>query len=354
MSQDATIKDVAQKARVSEATVSLVLNNKASIREETRQRVLKAIQQLNYHPRHVARGLASRKSGNIGFILTDDHFSRAEPFYTKIFLGTEFESRKYKYYILLTTIPRAFHVETDLPRFLRDRNVDGVLLAGHVPTALSEHILELKMPHVFIDFSPRHKQGNVVMMDNLLGATLAVRHLLDLGHRRIAFVGGDITHPSIAKRLEGYKQALLEAQLPIEDDLIESVERNTASDDGARAVEKLLACDAQFTALFAANDAMAIGAMQCLKKHGQQIPEEVSIVGFDDIEAGTHTQPPLTTIRVDKEELGAVALRRLMEMIETKKELSGKVFTPVELVVRQSTAPPARGELDRDNSTMLS
>lgn len=341
MSQGATIKDVAEKAKVSEATVSLVLNNKNNVREETRQRVLRAIQQLNYHPRHVARGLASRKSGNIGFILTDDHFSRAEPFYTKIFLGTEFESRKYKYYILLTTIPRAFHVETDLPRFLRDRNVDGVLLAGHVPTALSEHILKLKMPHVFIDFSPRHKQGNVVMMDNLLGATLAVRHLIDLGHRRIAFIGGDITHPSIAKRLEGYKQALLEAQLPVADDWVETVESHTASDDGFHATEKLITRGAQFTALFAANDAMAIGAVQCLKKHGREIPAEVSIVGFDDIEAGTHTQPPLTTIRVDKEELGAVALRRLVEMIETKKELPGKVFTPVELVVRQSTAPPA-------------
>ncbi|NUO81780.1 LacI family DNA-binding transcriptional regulator [candidate division KSB1 bacterium] len=353
MSQGATIKDVAQKAKVSEATVSLVLNNKANIRAETRQRVLKAVQQLNYHPRHAARGLASRKSGNIGFILTDDHFSLAEPFYTKIFLGTEFESRKFKYYILLTTVPRSFRVETDLPRFLRERNVDGVLLAGHVPNALSEHILKLKLPHVFVDFSPRHKQGNVVMMDNLLGAKLAVRHLLDLGHRRIAFIGGDITHPSIATRLEGYKQALLEAQLAAADDLIETVESNTATDDGTRAAEKLLARGAQFTALFAANDAMAIGAMQCLKQHGQRIPVDVSIVGFDDVEVGTHTQPPLTTIRVDKEELGAVALRRLMEMIETKKELPGKVFTPVELVVRQSTAPPAsvaNGKLGSDNS----
>lgn len=336
----ATIKDVAQKAKVSEATVSLVLNNKANVREETRQRVLKAIQQLNYHPRHMARGLASRKSGNFGFILTDDHFSRAEPFYTKIFLGIEFEARKYNYYILLTTVPRTFHPDTDLPRFLRERNVDGVLLAGHIPQALCEHLLTLKMPHVFIDFSPRHKQGNVVMMDNLLGATLAVRHLIDLGHRGIAFIGGDITHPSIAARLEGYKQALTEAGLPIAEELIESVESYTASADGFRAAAALAGRAAPFTAIFAANDAMAIGAMQFLRDHGRVLPAEVSVVGFDDIEAGMHTQPQLTTIRVDKEELGAVALRRLVEMIETKKELPGKVFTPVELVVRQSTAPP--------------
>jgi LacI family transcriptional regulator len=342
MSHGATIKDVAEKAKVSEATVSLVLNNKANVREETRHRVLEAIQQLNYHPRTTARGLASRKSGNIGFVLTDDHFSRAEPFYTKIFLGTEFESRKYNYYILLTTVPRSFRLETDLPRFLHERNVDGVLLAGHVPTALSEHLLKLKLPHVFIDFSPRHKQSNVVMMDNLLGATLAVLHLIALGHRRIAFIGGDITHPSIAKRLEGYQQALQAAHLTIAEKLIESGESYTAADDGYRAVEKLITAGVDFTAIFAANDVMAIGAMQGLKKYGRQIPAEVSVVGFDDIEAGTHAQPQLTTVRVDKEELGAVALRRLVEMIETKKEFPGKVFTPVELVVRQSTAPPTK------------
>ncbi|MGH7602266.1 MAG: LacI family DNA-binding transcriptional regulator, partial [bacterium] len=179
--------------------------------------------------------------------------------------------------------------------------------------------------------------------DNLFGAALAVRHLIDLGHRRIAFVGGDITHPSIAKRLEGYKQALQEAQLTIADELIESEESYTAADDGYHAAEKLITTGVDFTAIFAANDAMAIGAMQCLKQHGRQIPAEVSVVGFDDVEAGTHTQPELTTIRVDKEDLGAVALRRLVEMIETKKEFLGKVFTPVELVVRQSTVPPRSG-----------
>jgi LacI family transcriptional regulator len=344
MNRGMTIKDVAKRAKVSEATVSLVLNNRNNVREETRQRVLEVIQELHYHPRHTARGLASRKSGNIGFILTDDHFSRAEPFYTKIFLGTEFESRKYNYYILLTTVPRSFRLETDSPRFLRERNVDGVLLAGHVPNALAEHILNLNLPHVFIDFSPRHKQSNVVMMDNLFGAALAMRHLIGLGHRRIAFVGGDMTHPSIAKRLEGYKQALQEAQLTIAEELIESEENYTAADDGYHAAEKLITRGVEFTAIFAANDVMAIGAMQCLKQHGRLIPAEVSVVGFDDVEAGTHTQPELTTIRVDKEDLGAVALRRLVEMIETKKEFLGRVFTPVELIVRQSTAPPASGK----------
>lgn len=336
-----TIKDVAKKAGVALSTASLVLNDRPNVNPVTKERVLQAIRELNYHPRRHARALASQKTGNIGFILTEDHFSRAEPFYTKIFLGTEFESRKYNYYILLTTVPSNFRIETDLPRFLRERNVDGVLFAGRVPAALTEHIRQLELPHVYIDFSPRHEQSNAVMIDNLLGASLAVRHLIELGHRRIAFIGGDISHPSIATRLEGYKQTLLQAQLAIDEDLIESKESYTASEDGYRAAEKLIARHASFTAIFAANDAMAIGAMQCLKKHERQIPAEVSVVGFDDVEAGTHTQPQLTTVRVDKEELGAIASRRLVEMIETKKEFLGKVFTPVELVVRQSTAAPS-------------
>lgn len=331
--------DVARRAGVSLSTASLVLNDRPNVNPETKERVLKAIRELNYHPRRHARALASQKTGNIGFILTEDHFSRAEPFYTKIFLGTEFESRKYNYYILLTTVPSTFRIETDLPRFLRERNVDGVLFAGRVPATLAEHIRKLKLPHVYIDFSPRGEQSNAVMIDNLLGASLAMRHLIDLGHWHIAFVGGDISHPSIATRLEGYKQTLLQAQLPVAEDLIESKESYTATGHGYHATEKLLARHAPFTAIFAANDAMAIGAMQCLRKNSKQVPADVSVIGFDDVEAGTHTQPQLTTIRVDKEELGAIASRRLVEMIETKKEFLGKVFTPVELVVRQSTAP---------------
>jgi len=336
-----TIKDVARKAGVAVSTASLVINDRPNVNPETKERVLQVIRELNFHPRRNARALASQKTGNIGFILTEEHFSLAEPFYTKIFLGTEFEARRYHYYILLTTVPGSFRTESNLPRFLRERNVDGILFAGRVPLALLQHVRELSLPHVFIDFSPRSKMNNVVMMDNLLGASQAVQHLLDLGHREIAFLGGDISHPSIATRLEGYQQTLAQAQLPLNGNLIESEEEDTSTLDGRRAVQKLIDKKISFTAIFAANDAMALGAMQVLQESGRKIPAEVSLVGFDDVEACVHVQPQLTTIRVDKEELGAIATRRLVEMIESKKELFGRVFSPVELVVRQSTAPPA-------------
>ncbi|MGH7494179.1 MAG: LacI family DNA-binding transcriptional regulator [bacterium] len=336
-----TIRDVAKKAGVAISTASLVINDRPNVNPETKERVLQAIRELDFHPRRHARALASQKTGNIGFILTEEHFSLAEPFYTKIFLGTEFESRKFNYYILLTTVPSSFRVESDLPRFLRERNVDGILFAGRVPLALAQHVRELGLPHVFIDFSPRHKTSNVVMMDNLIGATQAVRHLLALGHRQIAFIGGDISHPSIASRREGYQQTMAQARLPVSTEYISCEEKDTGNVDGQHAVQKLVDRRVPYSAIFAANDAMAIGAMQVLQEIGRKIPAEISLVGFDDIEACILVQPSLTTVRVDKEELGAIATRRLVEMIETKKELSGKVFSPVELVVRQSTAAPA-------------
>jgi LacI family transcriptional regulator len=335
-----TIRDVAKKAGVAISTASLVINDRPNVNPETKERVLRAIRELSFHPRRHARALASQKTGNIGFILTEEHFSLAEPFYTKIFLGTEFESRKFNYYILLTTVPSSFRVESDLPRFLRERNVDGILFAGRVPLVLAQHVRELGLPHVFVDFSPRHKMCTVVMMDNLLGAAQAVEHLLALGHRQIAFLGGDISHPSIASRLEGYQQAMAQAQLPVTADYLSCEEKGTGNLDGQCAARKLMERKIAYSAIFAANDAMAIGAMQALQENGRKIPAEISLVGFDDIEACIHVQPSLTTIRVDKEELGAIATRRLMEMIETKKELSGRVFSPVELVVRQSTAAP--------------
>ncbi|HEX9614557.1 MAG TPA: LacI family DNA-binding transcriptional regulator, partial [Bacteroidota bacterium] len=132
MKQRPTIKDVARKAGLSLSTVSLVLNEKENVSVETRTKVLKIINELDYHPRRSARGLASKLTGNIGFILTDDHFTQAEPFYTKIFLGTEFEARKHNYYVLLTTVGRTVKESAEVPRFLLEQNVDGVVIAGRI------------------------------------------------------------------------------------------------------------------------------------------------------------------------------------------------------------------------------
>lgn len=208
-----TIKDVAKRAKVSIATVSLVIHNHDRISAETKKKVLKAIKDLNYHPSKSARNLVSQKTGNIGFILTDDHFLRTEPFYTKIFLGTEFEARDRGYYILLTTIKSDFNKDDLLPRFVLDRSVDGIIIAGKVPDLFINRLNEYDIPFIFIDYMTALKNCPVVLIDNIQGGILATEHLIKNGHKNIAFIGGDIDHPSISDRLSGYLRVLEKTRL---------------------------------------------------------------------------------------------------------------------------------------------
>ena len=339
-----TIKDIAAKAGVAVSTVSLVLNKKKNVSDATRRKVLQAIRELNYHPQRSARGLASKRSGNIGFILTEDHFSHAEPFYTKIFLGTEFEARQYDYYVLLTTIPKDLKPKGSFPRFLLEKDVDGVILAGKVPLRLIEYIRDQRLPLVLVDYYIKSPRLAAVLIDNVRGTYEAVNHLIELGHKRIAFVGGEIDHPSIADRLEGYQQALRDCDFAFNDGLISVDEPYTGVEDGYSATRKLLESGAHFTALFATNDSAAIGAMRCLRENGIAVPRDVAIVGFDDIEAGEHVEPHLSTVRVFKEELGAVALRKIADMIANPQRTLDTVIIPTELVVRESCGAGAKSQ----------
>ncbi len=331
-----TIKDVAQRAGVSLSTVSLVLNRKKHVSEETLRKVQQAIKELDYHPQQSARGLASKKSGNIGFILTSDHFSRAEPFYTKIFLGSEFEARKHNYYILLTTVELDFNKKC-IPRFLLERNVDGVILAGRVPDGLISYISQMDLPLIFIDYFPANGNYPAVLIDNIVGARLAMKHLIDKGHRQIAFVGGDISHPSIEERFIGYKQGLEDASIPFDENLVVIDEDYPGDKNGYNAMCKLRKRKASFTAIFAANDAMAFGCMKCLKEMGVRVPDQIALVGFDDVDVSWQMEPQLTTIRVNKEEMGALAVKNLVDLISSHKKSLGKILVPVELVIRAST-----------------
>ncbi len=344
MAKRVTIKDVAKKTGLSISTVSLVINNKGNVREETRMNVLKAIEELGYYPARSAKNLASRKTWNIGFILTEEHFSRSEPFYTKIFIGTELESRKHNYYVLLTTIPSQFS-KNSIPRFLLENNVDGIIFAGKVNQRYVRYVEEMGLPYIFADYDLSSKKVSAVMIDNVRGGEIATEHLISLGYKKIAFIGGDIEHPSIRGRLEGYKMALERAGISCEENLCITDEPDTRIINGYKACEKLLA-KFKPEAIFAANDAMAIGCMRFLKEKGIKIPDEVAIVGFDDIEACIHIEPRLTTIRVDKEELGIMAIRRLVEMINSPEIGISRTYVPVELVVRESCGAKLKGKVN--------
>lgn len=333
-----TIKDVAKQAGVSIATVSFVINNSKHVSSETKNRVLKAIKTLKYHPSKSAISLASGKTGNIGFIITDDHFLRTEPFYTSIFLGTEFEARNAGYYILLTSINPDFGKNDPLPRFITNNSVDGIIVAGKIPINLIDRMAPYNLPTVFIDYIPPQNCCSLVLIDNLQGGLMATDHLIKLGHTKIAFIGADIEHPSLSDRLKGYKQALENAKIQVKNNLIVTSAKYPDRVNGYNAVKKLLTINKNITAVFACNDAMAIGVLNYLNDKGYKVPKDISLIGFDDVEADLMLNPPLTTIRVPKIEMGIEALKLLVNILNNKKSLLKKILIPVELIERESTS----------------
>jgi len=296
-----TIKDVAKKARVSTATVSLVLQNNERISAATRQRVLRVVKKLDFRPSRIARGLVMQQTHNIGFVLTDDHFLRTEPFYTHIFLGSEFEARDHEYYVLLHTISHDFDKHKDLPRFIKEHDVDGVIVAGKVPQEIIDYIEQNKLPIVFVDYCPPKGDYSAVLIDNIKGGMEATDYLIDHGHHKIGFIGGDLQHPSIQDRYQGYKQAIEQKKVNFNNKYVITSEANTTRETGYNAARSLLSHQSQITAIFSCNDAMAIGAMQYIEDQGLRIPEDISIIGFDNVDAAVYTDPPLTTMHVPKE-----------------------------------------------------
>jgi len=332
-----TIKEVALEANVSIATVSLVLNKNTRISPQTRETVLKAARKLNYYPSRSARALVSKQTGNLGFVLTKDHFLRTEPFYTKIFLGTEIEANNKDYYVFLTVMNSIYNESDSLPRFVLEKNIDGVIIAGKVADAFLVKLKKYNIPIVLIDYIPKKGNYSIVIMDNIQGSISAVEYLIKLGHKDIAFIAGDISHPSISERLKGYKLALKRNKLVLNNSLILTKYLSPNRTNGYKAAEHLFSVDKKFSAVFCCNDAMALGLIDYLKDKNPSLLKKISIIGFDDIEEDTRVSPTLSTVKVNKIDLGMEAVKLLVNSIKEKNITNKKIIIPTELILREST-----------------
>lgn len=331
-----TISDVAAAASVSISTVSLVMNGKGPVSDDTRRRVQAAADRLHYTPSRSARGLAARRTGNVGFVLRDNHFRQSEPFYTRVFLGAEFEARRRGLYVLLSTVPDPYDPGRDAPRFLTEHSVDGVVLAGGVDPALLEQLADRQIPHVLADYA--WADVPVVSIDNEGGAAAAAAHLVDRGHRRVAFFGAEPDHPSPTARRDGFVQAMASAGHPIPDELVVMAEGPSDRATGARTAGELLDLSARPTAVFCANDALALGLIDAARERGLTVPDDLAVVGFDDVEGAALASPPLTTVHVHKEHLGESALGVLADgLARPGQPVPPRTVSPVELVVRASS-----------------
>ncbi len=314
-----TIKDIAKLAGVSVSTVSLVISNRGYVSAKTRRKVERIIAKYDYHPRQTARNLVSGQTGNIGFIIADFHLSGNEFFYSRVLLGAELEARKKDYYILVTTVGDSFEPSKDTPRFLKGRDVDGVIIAGSVPEELVDYIHPLNIPYVLVDYKHPAIDSHLVQIENHDGAYQAVEHLLHNGYRRIAFVGGSRRHASIQERFRGYQSALHQAglsEVAQNETLHFLVTEETTGLIGARGINALLDQAVQFDAVVCANDTTALGCLNALQERGLNVPGDIAVIGFDDIRYAVETKPTLTTVHVPKLEMGVQAVRLIFECLE--------------------------------------
>jgi LacI family transcriptional regulator len=330
----ATIYDVAREAGVSDATVSRVFNSKNNVRESTRERVLSAAKKLGYIANLHARVLAGGKSNIIGLLVPgiDNAYMAA------IVRGIDIELSRADYEMILYTTRRRGLDEASYLRYIANSLSAGLLLVVPLlsPTYFAT-LSDLRYPYVLIDEFDETGQSFSVDASNWQGAYDATTYLIELGHRRIAFIKGiPMLHSSVA-RLDGYLSALQDHGITPQDALI--VEGDFIQQSGYEQTKRLLSLDNVPTAILAANDIMALGTMDAIREYGFDIPKDISVVGFDDIPQASTTHPKLTTVRQPLEEMGRVGAKLLLEQLENPESPPRRVTLATELIIRNSCRP---------------
>jgi LacI family transcriptional regulator len=337
----ATIHEVSKLSGVSVSTVSRVFNGYDDVSAATRERVLNAARQLDYAPSAAARTLVRRRSQLLGVVLFTgyEHPDIGHPFFQEVLVGVKrgVGARGYDLLLFATEQPGSGDGRPhSYVRRARHHHVDGVVLMGvdrHDPEV--EKLLDAGIPLIAVDLDIVGEHASYVSSDNVGGARLAVRHLHSLGHTRIATVAGSQKTKPGADRLLGYRAELQALEL----DARPGYEQvgDFYSESGEAAMRALLELPERPTAVFAAADMMAIGAMRAVQAAGLRVPDDVAVIGFDDIEIAPLVSPALTTIRQDKVGLGLAAARALVEQIENPDVTPPVLTLPVELVVRASS-----------------
>ena len=326
------IRNVAEKAGVSITTVSHVVNNTRFVSEDVRTRVLDAIRDTNYQPNALARSLRRGKTHTIGLILPDS----GNPFFAEIGRVVEGEAFAQGYSVIFCNtegnpIREDFYLEV-----LAKKRVDGIILvSGGLVTQSMIQAHDQKTPLVVVDRNDSQELAiDTVLTDNLGGGLLATRHLINLGHTRIACIAGPSVLSPSAQRLAGYRQALLEAGLPIDETIVKHGDYLAGS--GWTLGVELLKMANRPTAIFACNDMMAIGVLRAAADLSINVPSGLALVGFDDIELAAYVNPPLTTVAQDKQKIGEIAIGMLVEKMGDHELISRREYLQPTLVVRKS------------------
>jgi LacI family transcriptional regulator len=332
-----TISEIAKIANVSKTTVSRVLNNKPDVDSATREKILALISEYDFQPNAFAKAISLQRSQYIGLLVPHEvEYVFSNPFYTEVMRGVSTEIDRQGYFMV--TCYAHQHNYLDI---FKQRRVDGFILLspGSFHKNIIENLAANNVPFVSTALISEEEKTPHVDVDNKAGAVMVMEHLISLGHRRIAY----ISKPSLKSsqdRFAGYRQVMDQHNLSYGENCC-PMARSSSVECGYENTQKLLALPEPPTAIFLANDVMAIGAIQAVRESGRSIPGDISIVGFDDIPLGRYITPSLTTVRQPAFEKGLHAARILIEHLDRKAPLQSLILG-VELVVRKSTAPVAQ------------
>jgi LacI family transcriptional regulator len=326
-----TLKMVAEKAEVSVNTASRAINNKPDISKETKKRILQIAKELGYIRNAAAVALRTKKTGTIGVVIADNR----NPFYAEVLNGIEEAAREKNYHIILANTQRDYRKEEEAINLLLAKRVDGLLITPVQDRDDDiKNLIDTNIPFVIVGRDFKNIEVDAVYNDEVKGGFLATEYLIKKGHKRVALINGFL-HKSPAKgRLEGYKKVLKKYGIPFDDALVTIGDIDVK--DGYERTKQLLEKNLDFTAIFAYNDMMAFGAMQAVKEKGLRIPEDIGLVGYDDILFSSLISPSLSTIRLKKQELGAESVRLLLSRINGNRKKIKKVMLGVELQIRES------------------
>jgi len=337
-----TIRQLARLSGVSIGTVSRALNGYADVNEETRERIARLARELDYTPAAAARSLKTQRSHVIGVFLEtgEGHPDLQHPFFHEVLVGLKNAIGAGGFDLLLfaSEHPGNGYGSHAYLKRCRHHSVEGAVLMGADPEDPElRRLVRSDLPTVGVDLEVEGPATTFVISDNVDGAARAVRYFHSIGHRRIATITGLLDKLPGADRLRGYRGAIQELGLAYRDDYVAYGDFYT--DSGRRAMEQLLALPEPPTAVFAASDMMALGAIRAAAEAGLSVPTDISVIGFDDIQLADHMNPPLTTVRQDKAGLGAAAGSAIARLVGGEQP-SGPVVLPVELVERGSSAGP--------------
>ncbi len=327
-----TIKDIAKHAEVSVSTVSRVLNGKPDVNIETQTRVQEVIKKLGYSPNSVARGLVLRRTNVIGFVVPDI----MNPNFPELARGIMERADHYGYSVIFVDTNHDSKVEKKAIKLLRSNQVDGIIVS--FTEANQDELVKLKkenFPSVQVYRKSPNSILSTIAIDNVASAYRAVKYLIELGHTHIGHITTGEKTQSGMERLQGYQKAMKEAGIPVKDSWIQVCAHS--ADEGEKAADRLLDTDKSITAVFSSHDLMAVGVYESVYKRGLSIPNDISVVGHDDIGISKYLRPKLTTIKTFKKNLGKAAVDLLIEEMQSETPMNREEIFQTELIVRGST-----------------